>query len=297
MPRRMTFGKTLARVVLHATLWIGCGIVLVPIVWMVSTSLKGWMQLPQVSVGGETFVDVAALAKEFWPRPVVWSNYPKALTTFPFLTYLGNTTLITGLSMVGVLVSNPLVAYAFARLRAPGKNMLFFAYLSTIMIPGQVTMIPVYIVWAKGFHAIDTFSPLILPFFFASPFYVFLLRQFFTTLPASLTDAAKIDGCNELSVLWRIALPLLKPAIGVIMVFTFLGQWNNFMGPLIYLNSQSKRTLSLGLAFFSAAAGEQMSQLNYQMAVAFLMTIPCVVVFYFAQKTFVRGIVFTGISR
>jgi len=285
------------KIVIYILLGGGGAIVLIPLVWMVSTSLKTWIQLPQATIGGEQMLDVTSFAKELWPNPVDWSNYPKALTTFPFLLYLKNTLIITGLAMLGVVISNPLIAYGFARLRAPGKNLIFLAYLGTMMLPGQVIMIPVYIMWAKAFHAIDTFAPLIVGSFFGSPFYVFLLRQFFMTIPRELSDAAKVDGCSEFQIFYKIMLPLLKPAVSVILIFTFMGHWNDFMGPLIYINSESKRTLALGLAFFTTSAGEQISLLNYQMAVAFLMTIPCLVIFYLSQRTFIQGIVFSGMTR
>lgn len=284
----------LHKIVLYAMLSLGGVILLIPFFWMISLSLRSWQDLPQSRVGNDIVLNVTAIAKQFIPSPAMWANYPNALRTFPFFKYLGNTLFITSASMVGVLISNPLIAYGFAYLRARGKNLIFLAYLGTMMIPGQVLMIPVFILWARGFHAMDTYWPLILPTFFGSPFYVFLLRQFLGTIPGSLRESAKIDGCTEMGIFWRIALPLLRPAVGVLLIFTFMGQWNDFMGPLIYLNSEAKRTLSLGLAFFSTSAGEQVSMQNYQMVVAFIMTIPCLVLFFLSQKAFIRGIVLGG---
>jgi multiple sugar transport system permease protein len=283
-----------AIVLYYSILSLGALILFVPFFWMISLSLKGWQDLPQTQSGGTMMLDLAGIVKDFFPSPAVWENYPKALSTFPFVRYLTNTLFITVMSMIGVLLSNPLIAYGFAYLRAPGKKFIFLAYLGTMMIPGQVTMIPVYILWARVFHAVDTYWPLIIGSFFGSPFYVFLLRQFLSTIPGTLREAAKIDGCSEFGIFSRITYPLLRPAIGVLLIFTFMGQWNDFMGPLIYLNSHAKRTLSLGLAFFSTSAGEQVSMLNYQMVIAFIMTIPCLLLFFFSQKAFIRGIVLRG---
>lgn len=290
------FRQKLWRVIAYILLAGGGIIILVPFFWMVSTSLKSWIQLPE-TIGVMGFESFSSFAREFWPHPVVWSNYREALTTFPFIRYLVNTLIIAGLCVLGVVISNPLVAYGFARLRAPGKRVIFIAYLGTMMIPFYVTLIPIYIIWARVFHAIDTYIPLIVPSFFASPFYVFLLRQFFMTIPQELSDAAKIDGCGEFTIFTRIMLPLLKPALAVLLIFTFIGTWNDFFGPLIYINSFEKRTLALGLAFFQSYSGHAISALNLQMVVAFIMTVPCLVLFLFTQKTFLEGIVFTGMTR
>lgn len=286
------------KVIVYSMLSVGGIIILVPFLWMVSTSLKSWIQLPQ-TVGDTAFESfVSSFGREFWPDPVVWSNYPEALTSFfPFVRYLTNTCIITGFALLGVLISNPLVAYGFARLRAPGKRVIFIAYLSTMMIPGYVTLIPVYIIWAKVFHAIDTYYPLIVGNFFAGPFYVFLLRQFFRTIPQELSDAAKIDGCGHFMIFTRIMLPLLKPVLAVLVIFTFMSNWQDFFNPLIFINSIEKRTLALGLAFVSTSSRHTISGLNFQMVLAVVMTVPCLVLFLFTQKTFLEGITFTGIKK
>jgi multiple sugar transport system permease protein len=252
---------------------------LVPFFWMVSTSLKAESQI---------FV----FPPKWIPDPVLWSNYPNAVSAIPFWTYAWNTVFITGFNILGVLISSSLVAYSFARLRWPGRNQLFMLLLATMMLPGQVTMIPVFLLF-KELGWVNTFLPLIVPAFFGNAFYIFLLRQFFLTIPVDLEDAARVDGCPRLLTYWHVILPLSKPALATVGVFTFMGTWNDFMGPLIYLSGEDKKTLALGLQSFVWEHGAEWSLL---MAVSTMMLLPLLILFFLAQRYFIEGIALTGIK-
>jgi len=254
---------------------------LLPLLWMVSTSLKD----PKA---------VFAFPPQWIPKPIVWYNYVEALTFLPFGRYFANTLFITVTSIVGVLLSASLAAYAFARLRAPWKNTLFLLILSPMFLPGQVTMIPLFILY-KYLGWIDTYKPLIVPAFFGGgAFNIFLLRQFFGTLPLELDQAARIDGCGEFGILWRIIVPLSKPALATVTIFGFMGHWNDFLSPLIYLNSPEKLTVSLGLARFRGAYGT--TAWHLLMAATITAVLPCILLFFFAQEYFVQGIQMTGMK-
>ncbi|MDI6828448.1 MAG: carbohydrate ABC transporter permease [Armatimonadota bacterium] len=251
-----------------------------PFYWLAATSLKPDAQVFQ--------------SPPAWvPHPIMWTNYPRALTYVPFAKYLVNTIVICVLTVFGVLFSSSLVAYSFSKIRWPGRNIVFFILLSTLMLPSQVTVIPVFTIF-KTLHWIDTIKPLVIPAFFGSAFFIFLLRQFFMTIPLELSDAAKIDGCSELDIYWRLILPLSKPALATVALFAFIGAWNDFLGPLIYLNDETKYTLSIGLQQFVSQHGAEWSML---MAASTVMTIPIVILFFFAQKTFIQGITLTGIKQ
>jgi len=256
------------------------GVVFVlPLFWMISTSLKPPRQI-------FTFPPV-------WiPHPLMWSTYLEALNFVPFFLYLKNTLTICISTVIGVLLSCSLVAYGFSRVQWPERNIVFIILLATMMIPYQVTLIPMYIVFNK-LGWINTFKPLIVPFFFGTPFYIFLLRQFFMTIPMELSDAAKIDGCSEFRIYWQVILPLTIPALAVVALFQFIGVWNDFLGPLIYLRDQSKFTLSLGLQQFQSGYHTEWAML---MAAATMVTMPIIVLFFFTQKTFLQGISLTGIK-
>ena len=252
---------------------------LLPLFWMVSSSLKPDYQ-------------VLEFPPRWLPNPIRWANYPEALTYVPFGRYTLNTLLISGLTIVGHLLSCTLVAYAFARLRAPGKNILFLVMLATMMLPYPVTMIPIYL----GFNAlgwVNTFLPLIVPAFFGSPFYIFLLRQFFLTLPAELEDAARVDGASTLQIIWHIILPISKPALATVAIFTFQASWNDFLAPLIYLHDQTKYTVSLGLSFFRSSYDVRW---GYLMAASLVTMLPVILVFFLAQRYFIEGITLTGMK-
>ncbi len=265
----------------HLVLILGAIVILFPIAWMVSTSLKAPNQVQQ-------FPPV-------WiPNPLVWENYSRAVTIFPvpFITFVWNSFYLSGMNVIGSIVSNTIVAYAFARLRFRGSRVLFLIVLSTMMLPQQVTMIPLFILFSK-LGWINTYNPLIVPQFFANAFYVFMLRQFFTTIPRDLDDASRIDGCGILGTFWRIILPLTMPAIGIVAIFEFTGSWNWFLGPLIYLSRMETFPLALALSYLNAAYRVLWSEL---MVVSFIAMLPPLVLFFIAQKAYIQGIVVTGVK-
>jgi multiple sugar transport system permease protein len=226
------------------------------------------------------------------PNPVQWRNYPEALTYVPFGRYALNTLFVTLITIAGHVLSCTVVAYGFARLRAPGKDVLFLLLLATMMLPYPVTMIPIYV----GFNAlgwVNSFRPLIVPAFFGNPFYIFMLRQFFLTIPPDLEDAGRIDGANTAQIIWHIILPVVRPAIATVAIFTFQSTWNDFLAPLIYLHDQTKYTVSLGLSFFRSNYDVRWA---YLMAASLTVTLPVIIVFFLAQRTFIEGITLTGIK-
>ena len=227
---------------------------------------------------------------EFWPQEIVWSNYPHALTQLPFDLYFRNTIVIVIFCLLGEVIVSSIVAYAFSRLRWRGRNALFIVVLATMMLPRQVTLIPEFIIF-KELNMIDTFWPLILPSWFGNPFYIFLLRQYFLTHSRELDQAAVIDGCSRFGVFWRITLPMSKPVLGAVAIFSFQFHWNDFFRPLIFLFSEENYTLALGLRFFQGTFGTEWNSL---MAVSLVVMLPLIIVFFFAQKHFIQGVVFTG---
>jgi ABC-type glycerol-3-phosphate transport system permease component len=258
---------------------------LAPFFWMVSTSLKD----PKL---------VYLFPPQIIPDPVRWENYPGALTRLPFHVYLWNTTLITATASVGTLLTASLVAFGFARLRFPGRDVWFLVLLSTIMLPGQVTLVPTFIIF-RLLGWVDTFLPLIVPYWFGgTAFSVFLLRQFMSTLPLELDDAAKIDGCSFLGLYWRIVLPLVKPALAAVAIFQFLAHWNDFFHPVIYINSRDNWTLALALNALRRQrdGGSFNTDLEILMAATVVVMLAPLVVFFIAQKYFIQGIVFTGVK-
>lgn len=265
--------------IVYTLLALGTVVFMLPFYWMVISSLK-----PSYAV--------LKVPPDWLPIPPRWENFPEALTYVPFGRYALNTLFVTVFSVIGTLFSSTLVAYGFARLRAPGKNVLFLLLLATMMLPYPVTMVPVFVIFSK-LGWINTFRPLIVPTFLGVPFYIFLLRQFFMTIPRELEDAARIDGANTLQIIWHVIVPLSKPALAAVAIFTFQATWNDFLGPLIYLNDQSKYTISLGLSFFRSTY-----QVNwaYLMAASLVTMLPIVVVFFLAQRVFIQGITLTGIK-
>jgi multiple sugar transport system permease protein len=221
-----------------------------------------------------------------------WENYVEALTSVPFDRYLINTLIVVFVSMFGMLVSSSIVAYGFSRFRARWLNVLFILLLSTIMLPSQVTLIPVYVLFQK-IGWVDTLLPLIIPAFFANAYDVFLLRQFFMTIPLELDDAAKIDGANPLQTLIFIMLPQARPALVAVAIFHFLWAWNNFYEPLIYLHSRENWTVAIGLQTFDALYSVNTHLI---MAASVVMVIPPILLFFFAQKIFTQGVVISGVK-
>ena len=268
------------RAVLSHILLIGIGLLFAfPFYWLASTALKTDEQLfkiPPVLI----------------PHPAVWENFPRALRSIPFARYTLNTLTICFLNVAGTLLSCSLVAYSLAKVRWRGRNWIFYSLLATMILPGQVTMIPTFTIF-RWLHWIGTPLPLVVPSFFGSAFSIFLLRQFFLTIPAELSDAARIDGCSDGAIFWRIVLPLSRPALATVGLFTFISHWNEFLGPLLYLNDERTYTLSMGLQRFVSQHGAEWSLL---MAAATVMTLPIILLFFFAQKTFIQGISTTGIK-
>ncbi len=253
---------------------------MLPLAWMLTTALKP---------DGE----IVSIPPTFVPTTWKWENFGTALDAMKFPILLRNTVTITGLSLIGTVASASLVAYPFARLRFPGKTWLFLLVLSTTMLPYAVTMIPVYIVFAK-IGWIDTFKPLIIPSFFGGgAFNIFLLRQFYMTIPRELDEAATMDGSGVLGVFRNVILPLAKPGLTAVAIFTFIGHWNEFLIPLLYLNSRDKMTLAVGLNLFR---DQYATQWNYLMAASLVVMLPCAIIFIVAQRYFVEGIALTGIK-
>jgi len=268
-----------ARLLAHAVLIPGAVAVAIPLFWTVTTALKPPEQVYAVPI-------------QWLPRPVQWDNFVRAWTVLPFFTFLRNTVIITGAALVGQVLSASMVAYGFARFRFWGRDPLFYLMLGTMMLPGQVTMIPTFLIW-RELHLVNTFAPLIVPAWLGGgAFFIFLLRQFFLTIPRDFDEAAMIDGCSFLGIWWRIILPLSKPALTTVVIFSFLMHWNEFMGPLIYLHDVDKFTVSIGLKLFQDMYG---SQLELLMAASLIHIIPCIILFFFAQRYFIKGIVMTGV--
>ncbi len=252
-------------------------IFLLPLVWLVSTSLKSPSEIFQIP-------------PKIFPSQLHFENYKKAVTQIPYFRYLINTLIISTFSIIGQVFAAPLVAYSVSRINWIGRKVVFFLIISTIFLPFQVTMIPVYIIYYK-LGLIGTYFPLILPNFFGGAFYIFLLRQFMLTLPESLIEAARIDGASHFRIYWQIVLPLIKPAIAAVVIFTFLSTWSDFLGPFIYLNKESMYTLSVGLRGFLTQYTVDWGPL---MAAATIFILPIIVIFFVAQRYFIEGISLTG---
>ncbi len=265
---------------IHAFLLFGSVLYVVPFFWMLTTSLK--------RSGREL-----TMPPEWIPDPIVWGNYAKALTVVPMLQFAQNTLLITVTATVfGVLMSS-LAGFAFARLKFPGRDQLFSLCLASLMLPGMVTLIPEFLVF-KQLSLIDTFAPLIVPWSLGgSAFAVFLFRQYALTVPLELDEAARVDGAGAFRIWWTIILPLMRPALATVTILSVIHHWNEFLRPLVYLYTPSKRTLAIGLALFKS---EYLVEWNLMMAAATCMLFPIMVLFFVAQRYFVQGIVMTGIK-
>jgi multiple sugar transport system permease protein len=261
---------------------------LLPLLWMLSTSLK-------------TIDNVMSDHPTLVPHPVAWENYTAVLThpNMHFLLYARNTLIIATLSVTGNLISSTLAAYAFAKIRFKGRGILFALMLSTMMVPFPVVMVPLFSIfhWLGAHHMgqwLGTYKPLWVPYWFGTAFSIFLLRQFFLTVPDELSEAARIDGCTEFGIFWRIILPMSKPALAVVSLFTFMYVWNDFLGPLVYLQDEDQYTLTLGLQSFQSVHGG--TDFHYLMAASMMVIAPVVVLFFLTQKTFIQGIATTGMK-
>ena len=277
--------RALERSVIHVILLVGSITMLFPLYWMISTSLK-----PQH--------EVFLLPPTWFPSDFQWIHYRQAFVDyFSFAQYGTNTMIITLGVLVGRLLSASLVAFGFARIRFIGRDVIFILVLSTMMVPGQVTIIPLYILF-KDLGWLNTFYPLIVPAWFGGgAFFIFLLRQFILTINPELDDAARIDGCGWLGIYGRITMPLIKPARAAVAIFSFLGTWNDFFGPLIFLRSRDMLTLAVGLHFMATAASSSVRpNLPHLMAGSTMILIPPLLVFFFAQRYFIQGVTFSGIK-
>jgi multiple sugar transport system permease protein len=266
----------------HLLLAGAAAVMLVPFYWMVISSLK-------------TNIQIFSQPVDWWPSPLLWSNYKDALTYpgFNFPRLLWNSIYYSGLSMIGTVASSALVGYGLARFRFPGRNLLFSVTIATLIIPGVVTFIPTYVLFQK-IGLLGSYAPLILPAFLGNAFWIFMLRQFFLGIPGELSDAARMDGANELRIFWEIMLPLVKPALIVVAVFTLLTTWNDFFGPLIYLSDPDSYPLSLGLYAFRAQRSTEWAML---MAASVLVTLPVILLFAVGQRYFMTGVKTTGLVR
>lgn len=269
-----------ARALTYALLLALSVLFILPFAWALSASFK--------KIDG-----VYAFPPQWIPETVHWENYVKAVTVLPFHVFLKNSLIITMSCLIGQVFTSSLVAYSFARLRWWGRDFCFIVLLATMMLPGQVTMIPVFILFSK-LGWVGSLKPLIVPAYFGGgAFFIFLMRQFFKTIPLELEDAAKIDGCSHFQIYWRIMLPLSKPVLATVALLSFIQHWQQFMEPLIYLSDVEQYTLQLGLRMFQSMYG---SFVHYLMAASILVLLPLLVLFFIAQKYFVRGIILSGIK-
>lgn len=272
-------------VLLYAVLVAGSLIMLFPLWWMFTVSL---------STPEEASRAASDLSSNLYPHSWQWKNYAEALREmgprpwWSFIDAFSNTVVVTVISVIGQVISCSMVGYAFARLRFRGRAPLFILMISTMMLPAQVTMIPMFIMF-RWFGWIDTIMPLIVPFLFGQPFYIFMFRQFFAQVPEALVEAARMDGCGHFGIWWRIMLPICRPVIAITAIFTFIFVWNDFMTPLIYLQSDQNMTLAVALNSFKNEYGD-FRDAHWLMAASIVTMLPCIIVFFAAQKQFVGGL-------
>ncbi len=281
-PRRSTMSRNdrLWRYFTVALLLFMGTIMIAPFLWLVSSSLKGQVQIFQYP-------------PDLIPNPVHFENYSNALTYKPFGLYLRNTLVIAGLNVIAVVFTSSFVAYGFARMRFPGRDFWFGVVIATLFLPYAIMIVPQFIMFSR-LGWVDTFLPLVVPpFFGGGAFNIFLVRQFFRTIPEELADAARIDGCSEFGVYWRIMMPLARPALITVAIFTFLSSWNDLLGPIIYLRSPNNFTVAAGLASFRSV---QDVSWDLQLAASTAMIVPVILLFFFAQRYFIKGIVMTGLK-
>jgi len=270
--------QAIVRIVATILLALGSLLVLFPLVWMLSTALKS---------DAEVMINSSLI-----PRDWRFDNFAKAWNSAPFMMYLKNTIIITAIGMAGTVISCSLVAYGFAKIRFKGRDIIFLCVLSTMMIPGMVTMVPTYVMYSK-LGWVGTFLPLTVSNFFGSAYYVFLLRQSFLGIPMTYNEAAKLEGANEMQVFTRIIMPLSKPILTTILVFEFNAKWNDYFGPMLYLNSQKQFTLQIGLRTFRGTAGVEWQKF---MAASLIVLLPTVIVYAVLQKYILQGVASGGIK-
>lgn len=265
------------RIVVTLVLFAGAVAMLYPLLWMLATSLRSAEEVYTAGPG-------------LWVKEIHFENFITALTTFPFFTYMKNTVLIACCSVIFQVLSSALVGYGFARYSAPGSKPLFMLMLATMMLPGQVTMIPTFVLF-KSLGWVNTLYPLFVPALFGGAFNIFLVRQFYMRVPESYAEAAKLDGCSEFQIWLKIYVPLAKPVLMTVGIFEFMGKWNDFMGPLIYINSDHYKTLALGLQSFIS---QYSTQSNLLMAASLVVILPCIILFFCFQEQFIKGISIGG---
>lgn len=277
----MKVQKLLGQGVIHGLLFSISLLFLIPLWWLFVTSIKPLDQ-------------ILTIPPIWWPQPPQWENYVAALTSpaFPFWRLMGNTLFYCVTSTIGTVVSSAVVAYAFARMRFTGRDLLFGITLATLLLPGVVTLIPTYVLFQR-MGLVGTYAPLIIPYFFGSAFNIFLLRQFMLTIPVELSDAAYVDGAGDFLILWRIMVPLVKPALIVVAIFNFIYAWNDFLGPLLYLDDSSRYPLSIGLYAFRTRFALQWNLIT---AAALAITIPLIAAFFVLQRYFIEGVTLTGLK-
>jgi ABC-type glycerol-3-phosphate transport system permease component len=279
--RSLRLRRIVGKLLIYLLLVVGAVLMLVPLVWLVSSSLKDQ---------GKIFL----YPPQWIPNPWRWENYATVFDRVPFFRFYRNSVVVTALATAGQVISASIVAFGFARLRFPGRDALFIVLLATVMIPYHVTLIPTFVLY-RELGWLDTYLPLIVPLWLGgSPFYIFLLRQFYLRLSLELDDAARVDGAGAWRIFWDVVLPQSKPALGVVAVFAFLTHWNDFFGPLIYLSTTEKYTLPLGLNLFR---GVNQTSWHLLMAASVMTAIPCIALYFVAQRYFIQGIVFTGIKE
>jgi multiple sugar transport system permease protein len=272
-----------ARPVLYAIALLLCLVYVTPFFWTISMSLKQIKELFQ-------------FPPLLFPEVPQWENYATVWTRVPFGTWVINTFIVALSSVIGTLMTSSLVAYSFARYRYPGRDAFFMVTLSTMMLPAEVTIIPQYLGF-RELGMLDTLYPLIIPSWLGGgAFYIFLLRQFFMTIPRDLDDAARIDGASGFRIFWNILLPLARPALATVAVISFIAHWDEFLRPLIYLNSTERFPLSLGLRYFNNRGNESDPLDHLLMAAAIMVTVPCLILFFCTQRYFVKGVVTSGIK-
>lgn len=285
MRSRATFEPVLQTLKYSLLLVLSFSFVL-PLLWMVTSAIKNDSQ-------------VYTVPPVWLPNPALWENFWNAWNTYDFNLFAFNTLVRFAIpTTIGVTISSAIVAYGFSRIQWKGRDLLFFVCLATMMVPYAVTMVPLFIIF-KNIGWVNTYWPLVIPAFFGSPYFIFMLRQFFLTLPVELSEAARIDGANEFTTMWRIILPLTKPALVVVALFQFMNAWNDYLGPLIYLRREDQYVLALGLENLRrtiTSIGATELAYPYLMAVSSIVTAPILIAFFLAQRTFIEGISLTGLK-
>lgn len=271
--------KWVTRPFIYLLLILGALFTVSPFLWLVRSSVM-------------TIQEIFSMPPKMLPAVPQWQNYVNIFTTLPFGRFFLNTAVIVALNVIGALLSNTIMAYAFARINFRGRTLMYSLCLATLMLPTTVTMIPLFIEW-KYLGGLNTFAPLYVPSFFGNAFYIFMLHQFFKTIPVEFDEAAFVDGANYPQIIAKIIIPVAKPALAVVAIFSFLNSWNDFMGPLLYLNDQAKFTLSLGLKMFLSMFR---AEWNTLMAASTLAVLPLVALFFMAQRYFIEGLTMGGVK-